>query len=242
MSLKKLQQETGIAKSTLSLWLRAYPLDSKTITARQRANAKQLNKSKPLNWYKKLPKSPYNDLIQKDSDTRNSMKISEAAILFRLAVYGFEVYSSFFDGTKVDFVVESRNNPALLKIQVRTTKRPPSTGYGVPQVSLMCQAGRKKLRRYTDSEMDCLIGYDQPTDTAYIWVASELKNHRRQISITEEASERWDKILTPACQSSRAIGGKESHLFYKQKSQERYLHCPSNTYSQSRRQIDTSIS
>lgn len=193
LSLKQLQKMTGVAKSTLSLWLRDYPLDKKLVRDRMRANARKTNEKRPTGWYTELASSDYYDYLQNwRSDRRVVMKISEAAILFRLAIHGFEVWPGFFDGTKVDFLVQSSPSSAVQKVQVRTTRK--SSKHGVPQVSLLCSDGRTKSRRYRDDEFDFLAAYDLSTDKAFVWSSEELKQNSCTVSITREAMERWDKI------------------------------------------------
>lgn len=118
-------------------------------------------------------------------------QISEAAVLFRLAVHGFVVFKPSTPSSKVDWLVLVDDR--VLKIQVKWAT-PCKTGR--PHVSLRCCAGRSKnkLRRYRPGEFDFLVGYEFLTDTAYVYSEAEVARCKNTISILDAAAERWDKL------------------------------------------------
>ncbi|MGH9941589.1 MAG: hypothetical protein ACRD9R_04415, partial [Pyrinomonadaceae bacterium] len=58
-------------------------------------------------------------MIGKQISQQQKGKIAEAAVWFRLAPHGFEVYQSPFDDDKVDFVVKVPGMGKFLTLQVR---------------------------------------------------------------------------------------------------------------------------
>lgn len=115
-------------------------------------------------------------------------RISEAAVLLRVLVRGWDVYGSVFDGSKFDWVVNTGQE--LVRLQVKTIQTSRS---GAPLVYVKCSNGRNKTRRYREGEFDFLVGYDLLTDTAYVWSWQEVKD-RTAVTVSPEAVERWGKI------------------------------------------------
>jgi hypothetical protein len=89
--------------------------------------------------------------------------ISEAAVLFRLALHGFQVSMPVSDGAKPDWLVTVDGRS--VKIQVKTVSCKPSQ-YGLPCISLLCHGYRSKnkTRRYSRGEFDFIVGYDLYSD------------------------------------------------------------------------------
>lgn len=136
-------------------------------------------------------KSRYALMVEDAVLTRQrKSRISEAAILFRLALHGFAVYGRVFDGEKTDWIVDL-GNKKVAHVQVKTVR----TGkHGRPFVPLLCVDGHNKERRYRADELDFICGYDLYTDTAYVYSNEDIANHRKTITISEEFAERWDKL------------------------------------------------
>ena len=119
-------------------------------------------------------------------------RIAEAAVLFRLALYGFDVYTSAFDGDKVDCLVHVPENGKILKLQVRCVHSP--SRHGLPVIRLKCVEGHNKRRRYSEEEFDFIVGYYLFNDTAYVFSFDEVSKHQTYISVSEKYVERWDKL------------------------------------------------
>lgn len=126
------------------------------------------------------------------ADSNRKAKIAEAAVLLRLVVNGFNVYSSIFDGERVDMVAEAAGGGGLLlRVQVKYARRPK---HGRPGAGLHRTYGHGKQKRYEAGAFDVLVAYDLYTDTACVWLASEVEQHSAWVSMTQEAEERWDKL------------------------------------------------
>lgn len=185
MSLRGIAAKTGVARSTLSVLLRDFPL-----TALEIATLRQ-------GTYKgrcRLEREPSSFLysLSKDKLTRTAKaRVAEAAVLLRLALLDFRVFRSAFEGDIVDFLVNPSGSGKSLKLQVKWARQMSS---GLPIVQNRCSAGRGKSRKYKEGEIDYLVGYDLYSDRAYVWSWSEIKD-RREITISSNAMERWDKLL-----------------------------------------------
>ena len=122
---------------------------------------------------------------------RHVQKITESAILYRLAIYDFNVYSSMFDGDRIDFIVEYPRSERLIRLQVKTCK----IAEGAPCVPLIRTEGHNTQIRYLKGEFNFIVGYNIFTDTAYVFSEKEVENNKTGIAVTEESKENWKKIL-----------------------------------------------
>ena len=113
-------------------------------------------------------------------------------MFLRLIRCDFTVYRSPLYGDKVDFVVQPPGSSRLLRLQVRCVKEGRA---GLPTIRLLCSAGRKKFRRYTDDEFDAMIGYDLFTDTAYVFPRESISHIRSLVTISEQYAEAWDLLV-----------------------------------------------
>lgn len=186
LSLKAISERMGISKGTASLWLRQYPLPTEVVKARQRDNALvQSNKGRKDRG---SPSKFWQGSDWGGLSTSAKGKVSELAAAFRMALQGFEVYASPFDGDKADWMVET---PAgIWKVQVKTVTES-QKGKGLPYVTLRRNSGRQ---RYQKGEFDFIIGYDFYTDTCYVWSWDEVAHLKSAVVISPEAAERWDKF------------------------------------------------
>lgn len=185
-SINEISKELRISKGTLSVWLRSYPLTEEEKRAKISQRRVRSGHRKPrgeMAW-------TYGVLSAQKLSREQKGKIAETAVLFRLVLYGFEVYASPFDGDKADWIV-SGSNGRLLRIQVKWAA---PGEHGLPLVSLKCNNVHKGRRRYQEGEFDILAAYDAYTDTAYVFTFDELKDNRSTKSITPDAIERWDKL------------------------------------------------
>lgn len=186
-SIGEIQELTGASKGSLSAWLRPYPLTPEELDVRKHS------------WVRWRPPRKDRGQVSKHwmavpAPNQISMaRISEAAVLFRLALHGLEVFGSMFEGHKADWVVLVPDTGKVWKIQVKSVVKPqqdPEHG-GLPLVPLRCGHGK---RRYRADEIDFLVGYDLRTDTAYVWRLDELDHIKTTVTVTPEAAERWDKL------------------------------------------------
>jgi PD-(D/E)XK endonuclease len=131
-------------------------------------------------------------VVWKNLSNQRRGRIAEAAVLFRLALHGFIVYASIYDGDKTDWLVEVPETGRRLKLQVRCVTTP--WKYGLPGVRLTCAEGHSNRRRYEKGEFDFIVGYYLFTDTAYVYSFDEVAQHKAFIAISKEYAEQWDKL------------------------------------------------
>jgi len=185
LSIKSIQRETGIPKSTLQGWLKEFPL---TIDEKRKRYAEAGRRAKKPRG----EKSKYWSMLSKDVSSAQRGKVSEAAILFRLSLLGMNVFSSVFDGDKIDYIVEVPNSKRLIKIQVKTVKT--ACHCGLPTVSIRCANGRNKLKKYSQNDFDILVGYDLYTDKAYVYNWNDINQNSTSITISSLFEEKWEKL------------------------------------------------
>ena len=183
-SLRSISKTLKISQATASLWLRKHPL--KDLKARM-AHGRGGSGKKPRGVDSKFWKA-----VNGDMTSVRKYRISEAAVLFRLALHGIEMYSSPFDGDRVDWVVVGPGG-IFHKLQVRSVKRSPSS-HGLPIIPIHCYEGRTRTRTYAQAECDFVVGYDLKTDVAYVFSYPEISTRKRSVTVTPDAAERWDKI------------------------------------------------
>ena len=193
MSLREINRETGISKSTLSRWLKPYPLSETEQAAKYRSNIGRGRGNR-------LPRGKESKHHLVNSDRRYTHqekgKIAEAAVLFRLCLYQLIPFGSPFDGDRVDWLVLVPGSNKILKLQVKWASVQLHAGErrGSPMVSLRRSSTHRGRIRFQPGDFDYLIGYDLYTDTCYVWSEKELAGQKGQIAVSEEAAERWDKL------------------------------------------------
>ncbi|MDQ2686944.1 MAG: group I intron-associated PD-(D/E)XK endonuclease [Armatimonadota bacterium] len=186
-SLNEIAALTGAAKSSLSIWLRPYPLTVDEKRCRLNTSGLVVNPRKDRGQ-----ESKFHRRVADCQLTRHRKgKIAEAAVLFRLVLEDFTVFGSMFDGDKADWFVEVAETGKRLKIQVRWVKR---MAHGLPIVTLICYEGHSVRRSYKEEECDFLVGYDLFSDTAYVYSYAEIAHLKTGISVSLEHAERWDKL------------------------------------------------
>ena len=187
-SLKEIAQYLGISKATASVWLREFPLPEAELKKR----AKRTHGGAP-----KKDRGQQSKLHRMASDSGiehthlQKGKISGAAVLLRMAIHGFEVYASMFDGDQFDWVIRCPGTKDLKKVQVKSAK---GMKEGLPTIDLSCSKAARTRRRYKEGEFDFIIGYDLFTDTCYVWSWDEVSHLKSSVTICPEAAERWDKM------------------------------------------------
>ena len=185
LGLEALSNRLGVAQSTLSRWLKEYPLDDGVVRVRMQDNGKRLKK------FRGDEADIHRTVRAHNLNPSQVGKVAEAAIALRLLTWGFNVFGSVFDGDRTDWLVEVPATGKVWKIQVKT-----ACGIkGLPAVGLRHMPSTKKgNQRYLSGDFDFLVGYDLYTDTAYVWSWDEVASFKAAVTICPDAKERWDKL------------------------------------------------
>lgn len=187
LSLREIAVLTGAAKGSLSLWLRPHPLTEEEKKARSKSAKRYATPKKNRGEESKY----YKAVVWHELSNQRKGKIAEAAILFRLALHGFNAYLSVSDGDKADWLVEIPETGKVIKLQVRNVC---SFKHGLPGVLLTRTRGHNKRRRYERGEFDFIVGYYLFNDTAYVFSFDEVMQNKTFVAISDEYMERWDKL------------------------------------------------
>lgn len=192
LSLREIHEQTGVPKGTLSNWLKPYPLPEEIRKAKQAvAHEKLQNYIKSERKRQRPIESKFHKALgDRQLTTSQKSSIAEAAVLFRLALHGFKVYGSLFDGGTADWLVESPNGK-YLKLQVKFAR---IDSRGMPIMPLVCSDGRTKFRCYREGEFDFVVGYCLFSDTAYVLSFEEVRGKTHHVPQDQDV-ERWDKLL-----------------------------------------------
>lgn len=188
LSIDEIRQRLQVSQGSVSQWLRSYPLTAEEVRQRH-PNGPPPAPRKPRGVQSDLHRLAVSLGVAQTSAWKG--RVAEAAVLFRLVLRGFEPLRAVFEGDCVDWFVRIPSG-RIVRLQVKWASEPTQ---GQPFVSLeKAYGGGKKRRRYEDGKLDCVIGYDLFTDTAYVWGWSEVRG-RSMISVCPDAVERWDKLL-----------------------------------------------
>ncbi len=188
LSLREIAAITGAAKGSLSVWLRPHQLTDEEKKTRSKTAKRYVTPKKSHGEESKH----YRVAAWPKFTNRQRGRIAEAAILFRLVLHGFDVYTSVFDGDKVDCLVRVPESEKIVKLQVRCVHSP--SRHGLPVVRLKCAEGHNKRRRYREGEFDFIVGYYLFNDTAYVFSFDEVTHLKTYATISEKHAERWDKL------------------------------------------------
>lgn len=129
----------------------------------------------------------------KEYSKNTKANIAEAAVTYRLLIHDFSVYSSIFNGDRIDIIARNNKDNNLLKIQVKCIKK--SSKGITPILSVKCMEGHYNFIQYQSKDIDFLIGYDIINDNAYVFSWNELKSKKESISVTIDSRENWNKLL-----------------------------------------------
>lgn len=183
-SFGQIAKELSISKSTASKWTADIKLldnqKKKLLTRTWMVGKKKYNLPKSKYWYEGIDKV----LTRQDKG-----RIAEAAVLFRLTLHKFDVFSSPFDCNRTDWLVDTPKG--IARIQVKYVKLGKQ---GMPVISLTKSNGHNGKARYTDGEFDYIVGYDLRSDIAYIYTKKETDSNNSGISVKASAAEAWDKL------------------------------------------------
>src|SRR5262245_14101520 len=113
LSLRDIHSRTCASKSSLSSWLKPYPLTAEEKKPRMQAP--------PLTQrYMPPPEAELSRTVRSNGlNNLQVAKVSEAAILLRLLAQGFNPFGSTFDGDRSDWLVEVPSSGRVWKIQVK---------------------------------------------------------------------------------------------------------------------------
>lgn len=177
LSIAEICLRTGVSKGSVSNMLVDHPL-------------KRKKKHSPWNKGNRIYKPELSQWADKIEllDSNGKAKVAEAAVLFRLCVYGVSVYGSPFDGDNADWIV-LRSDGVALKIQVKLCQ---DLGRGRPVVELRSSS---KKARYRPEDFDFIVGYDQSEDACYVSAGKEVKRNKAMVTVPDESREAWDKII-----------------------------------------------
>jgi len=187
LSLREIAEVTGAAKGSLSGWLKPYPLTEEERGQRQRTAKRYVPIKKDRGEVSKF----YQAAAGREMSRSEKGKIAEAAVAFRLAVHGFTIYGSMFDGDKPDWVVQVPETGKIHTIQVRWATAGP---HGLPKIGLKCTVGHGSQRRYAEGDFDFIVGYDFYSDTAFVYSENEVASLKSAVSMSRDHAERWDKL------------------------------------------------
>jgi transcriptional regulator with XRE-family HTH domain len=187
LSIREIHLELGVAKGTLSGWLRDIPLTGDEVKAKQRAARA---KHTPVPKKDRGSESGYHQRVPVSKLTKlQKGKLAEIAALFRMTQHGMTVFGSHFDGDCADWVVET--DQGFQKVQVKWAQR---QRQGLPLVPLQRKKGHAGFQPYRKGDFDFLVAYDYFTDTCYVWSWDEVKTNNKSITICPEAAEAWSKM------------------------------------------------
>lgn len=184
MSLEEIRQATGLSKGSLSALLRDEPLSDPELRERRSASAANSNKQRRY-----APEaSKFQQLVAGERlGTERKGHIAEAAVLFRLALLGYEVWRSGFECHPIDWLVGKPGAKRRVGIQVRWATRDDT---GRPYCNLKKQSG---ARRMNTEDCDFVAAYDLETDTVFVMPIEDVYQLASK-SCDERYAEAWDLL------------------------------------------------
>lgn len=201
LSLKDIQLETKIAKSSLSLLLREHPLSEEEIRSRgiqaarnRRGKSRNPSAKRSLAQRKWIPadtvKAATANYNRGDYTNQERGKIAEAAVLFRLLLNGFATYGSVFDGDKVDWLVMVEPKH-VVSVECRWMSKDRKNNTYSCRLTSTHPLKKKKVR---SSGFDFVVGYLFDEDCCFVWSAADVAHLKNSVSADKAAYERWDKL------------------------------------------------
>jgi hypothetical protein len=186
LSYDEILAQIPVARSSLSGWLRAYPLTEAEMRGRRKQNAP----SPDFRRKDRGEESAISKLVRGlgvSQTTTWKGRVAEAAVLLRLVLHGFEPMRAVFEGDSVDWFV--RVTPSrIVRLQVRWAGQP---RYGLPCIELRRKGTSR--RKFGADVIDYFVGFNFFTDTAYVFSWDEVKT-QSAVTVRPDAAERWDKL------------------------------------------------
>ena len=186
-SLREIAEVTGASKSSLSLWLRPFPLTEEELRERRKTADRYHTPRKDRGEESKF----FRDVKDRELTRQQKAKIAEAAVLFRMVLQGFVTFGSVFGGDKADWMVEVPETGTIHKIQVRWVRE---GQHGMPLLGLHCSTGHNTRSRYVEGDFDFIVGYDLYSDTAFVYSAQEVSRLKAAVAVSWNHAECWDKL------------------------------------------------
>jgi hypothetical protein len=185
----------GISKASVSKYMRGISLSDKTLASLHKQSRIKANNTvrlkRNLLWDNQFK---FKGVVTQNSYSREIKgSIAEAAIIYRLLIHNYHVYSSIFSGNRIDIIAYSIKMDKFIKIQVKCLSK--YNGNITPQVRNRRTKGHNEQVTYSKKDLDILVGYDVLNETAYVFTYNELKN-RQVLNVTVESKENWDKLKT----------------------------------------------
>lgn len=194
-SLREIRQDTGVGISTISLTLRDYPLTDDELKVRRERTLKLARKANMARAQcHRVVDGKFWEAIQvraKTTDQRGA--IAEAAVIFRMKVWGFVPHIPMCPGGKSDVIVSIPETGRHHRVQIKCVRR---GTYGSPHCSLKSRRDGASSVRYGHDDFDFFVGYDLREDICYVFRYAEIKRFKSHLSVSTEAIERWDKFLS----------------------------------------------
>jgi len=181
LSIDDIQAITGLSVGTLSVLLKPYPLTKDEVRTKMSESALRNN---PLRKYNPEPSKILQMVADEELSTERKGRIAEAAVMFRLAVLGYDVLRSVFEGLSVDCFAYRAESDKTVRLQVKWARR---EKHGRPLFQV-CNGEKNKFR--CKERFDFFVGYDLETDTAFV-VPAELCEGKRLKACDEEYAEAW---------------------------------------------------
>ena len=189
LSFREIQAKTNISISSISRWLQNHPITDEELHSKYQAG---ITKPRPGTRKARGERSKFDVMTSGRSfSTSEKGNIAEAAVLFRLTLYGLHVMAPVFDGGRTDWLVQVPSG-SLVKIQVKSARC--TSPHGLPYFLLTRQTGGTRYR-YSNQDFDFLVGYDLYTDTAYVFSWGDLKGNHAAVTLREDVAEDWLKVV-----------------------------------------------
>jgi hypothetical protein len=170
-----------MSQSTASILLRDHPLTPEEIASRRARRSSR----------KYVPNvSTIAQLADRRCLSREQKgHIAEAAVLLRLALQGFTVWRSLYDGNSVDWLISRPCHRRHARIQVKWARR----GWqGRPFFRVLRRNAKRMVSNGID-DCDFSIGYDLETDVAFVFPVRDVQGKVRQ-ACDPEYAEAWHLI------------------------------------------------
>lgn len=101
-SLREIAGITGASKSSLSVWLKPYPLTDEERAERLKSANRYVAPRKDRGEESKF----YREVSDRQLTRQQKAKMAEAAVPFRMVLQGFITFGPVFNGDKADWMVE----------------------------------------------------------------------------------------------------------------------------------------